>query len=227
MEIRDYRRRLDNTCSSFNDLNKNSFDLHFVLLQPSMQTLLADLNSITNDGNYIWTQEDKYALESQLLLATTPSLCLNPSPTIAILKNKIHLHKLKMSQRHLKRSVYKYSEIYSNRSSRWHNYALPYPFQIMKIRNKYQYSNESYKFQKTNMGPDQLKLLSHSSKESTNCKIIEKNSGPCFKPINKYLTREVFSLLTQSFLIKNIFIIFSNIFKFKSKNIIHLVTFFN
>lgn len=93
------------------------------MLQPSVQTLLTDLNSITNDGNFIWTQEDKYALESQLILgnliktiliyyyklklinfeANSQELCLHPSPVVSIIKNRIHLNKFKLNDRKLKR----------------------------------------------------------------------------------------------------------------------------
>jgi hypothetical protein len=83
--------------------HQQQYDLHFVLLEPSMQTLLADLNSITNDGNFIWTQEDKYALESQLILATAKPLCLNPSPIVSIIKHRVHNHKYKLNDRILKK----------------------------------------------------------------------------------------------------------------------------
>ena len=59
MEIRDYRRRLQLTDKW------RPFDSQFILLQPSMQTLLADLNSITNDGNFIWTQVLIYGLRDE------------------------------------------------------------------------------------------------------------------------------------------------------------------
>ena len=142
MEVRDYRRRLllKNGVDS-NHLNTNytkaNHDLHFILLQPSMQTLLADLNSITNDGNFIWTQEDKYALESQLLLVTSQPLCLNPSPMVSLVKNKILTHKFKMSDRYLKKATCRYSHAYTNRAARWHEYSLPYPYQILKIRKQF------------------------------------------------------------------------------------------
>lgn len=139
MEIRDYRRR----CAS-------QFDLHFILLQPSMQTLVADLNSITNDGNFIWTQEDKYTLESQLILATAQPLCLHPSPIVSILKQKILNHKRKLNDRKLKRNVFKFTDTYLNRAARCNEYDLPLPFHIRKIRNKYSKTNEYLHFQTNN-----------------------------------------------------------------------------
>ena len=63
-------------------------------MQPSIETLLADLNSIINDGNFIWTQEDKYAFHN---------LCLHPSPIVSIIKNKIFPNKFKLNDKKLKR----------------------------------------------------------------------------------------------------------------------------
>ena len=101
-----------------------------------MQTLLADLNSITNDSHFIWFQEDKYALESQLLLATAQPLCLNPSPMVSIVRNRALRQKNFMNDRGLKRFCIRYSEAYRLKAQRWSQYALPYPFQILKFKNK-------------------------------------------------------------------------------------------
>lgn len=158
MEIRDYRRKGNASNQSIN----NAFEAQFVLLEPSMQTLLADLNRITNDGNFIWTQEDKYTLESQLILATAQPLCLNPSPLVSILKYKFLNHKYKLNDKRLKRTVYKFTNSYLNRSSKWNEYALPLPFHIRKIRKKYSRTNEYLHFQTNN------------AHESLNSKIDEK-----------------------------------------------------
>ena len=105
-----------------------------------MQTLLCDLNSITNDGNYIWTQEDKYALESQLVLHTSPPLCLDPRPLVSLVKNKLLAHKHKLNDRRLKRATKRYSCLngtikrIQHQQQRFH---LPFPFHILKIRKKY------------------------------------------------------------------------------------------
>jgi hypothetical protein len=123
LEIRDYRRK-----------NSNLYDLSFVLLKPSMQTLLADLNSITNTSQFISTQEDKYFLESQLLLATTEPLCLDPSPMVSIVKNNISMQKFKMSHKQLRKFSWRYSEAYKMKAHRWSQYSLPYPFRFLKSK---------------------------------------------------------------------------------------------
>ncbi|CAF0981522.1 unnamed protein product [Brachionus calyciflorus] len=137
LEIRDYRR---------NNLDKNldnsyQYDLKYLLLQPSMQTLLADINSITKNGNFIWTQEDKYALESQLLLATSQPLCLEPNPVVSIIKNKILSYKYMLNDRCLKKLSLRHSEEFLLRALKYDEYELPNPFRILKIRKKF--SNEN------------------------------------------------------------------------------------
>jgi hypothetical protein len=116
--------------------DENKYERHYVLLQPSAQTLLADLNSITNDCHFIWTQEDKYALESQLLLATAPPLCLAPSPAVAIVRNRAHSQHSPMSdERDLRRFSVRYTEAYRLKATRWSHYTLPYPFRLLKFNN--------------------------------------------------------------------------------------------
>jgi hypothetical protein len=105
-----------------------------MLLQPSTQTLLADLNSITNDSHFIWTQEDKYSLESQLLLATAQPLCLTPNPAVSIVKSKLHLQKNRMNERQLKKFSMRYTESYRLKTNRWSQYALPFPFRLLKTK---------------------------------------------------------------------------------------------
>jgi hypothetical protein len=44
------------------------------------------------------------------------------------------------------RKVYKYSNVYLNRCAKWHEYQLPLPFHILKIRNKHSQTNEYLHF---------------------------------------------------------------------------------
>nr|CAB3266709.1 transcription factor SPT20 homolog [Phallusia mammillata] len=78
-EIRDYRIAA----------GPEFFDTKYVLLRPTQQTLLGDVNSIVNETShqYQWTNEDRLALESFLILSTSDPLCLDPSPTVAVIKN--------------------------------------------------------------------------------------------------------------------------------------------
>lgn len=73
VEVRDYRQSfpISTACDKFH-----------VLLRPTNQTLLADVQALTCEGE--WSHEEKMALESQLILATAEPLCLDPSPQVGI-----------------------------------------------------------------------------------------------------------------------------------------------
>ena len=63
------------------------------------------MNAITNDGHH-WTQEDKFTLESQLLLATQEPLCLDPSPAVFMIASQLHYDKHKFNTTAIKKCVY-------------------------------------------------------------------------------------------------------------------------
>lgn len=70
-EVRDYRQiSYSNICYT-----------HHILLRPTYKTLLADINNLTKDRTD-FSSDDKAALESELLLAHTPDLCLESDPHI-------------------------------------------------------------------------------------------------------------------------------------------------
>ena len=64
--------------------------------------MLCDINVLTNDGHR-WTQEDKFNLESQLLLHTNEPLCLDPSPAVFLVATKLNYEKQKFNSHILKK----------------------------------------------------------------------------------------------------------------------------
>lgn len=94
-EIRDYRISAD----------QFSFESKFILLKPTQQTLNNDVNIIVEEtsGSFKWGVDDKLALESFLTLATTEPLCLDTSPSIAIIKNKIHTKRGRFNARPMRK----------------------------------------------------------------------------------------------------------------------------
>ncbi|XP_078682708.1 uncharacterized protein LOC144917045 isoform X8 [Branchiostoma floridae x Branchiostoma belcheri] len=104
-EVRDFRRTA----------NSKTYESHHVLLRPTAQTLVCDVNAITNDGEHRWTQDDKHELEKQLVLATAEPLCLDPSPVVAVVSNRIQHHRLKFSTKPLKRCAKRFSQTSANR----------------------------------------------------------------------------------------------------------------
>ena len=66
-----------------------------------LQTLVSDVNTLMADSN--WTQDDKLALEAQLLLATEGPLCLDPSPQVGLVTNQLQFNQKKFNCHALKR----------------------------------------------------------------------------------------------------------------------------
>nr|XP_027222743.1 transcription factor SPT20 homolog isoform X2 [Penaeus vannamei] len=104
-EIRDYRRTLD-----------SSYDTRYVLLQPTSQSLAADIAAMTRDRD--WTPEEKLHLEAEIVKRTAPPLNLSPSPMVAIINNKLHQRKYKFSTVPIKRAARRFSQIAQNRQKK-------------------------------------------------------------------------------------------------------------
>ncbi|XP_066922818.1 transcription factor SPT20 homolog isoform X3 [Clytia hemisphaerica] len=103
VELRDYRRS-----------TQKNFDTTYILLKPTSQTIVRDVNSLMSDPK--WSNEDKAKLESQLVLAMQPRLCLDPSPKVLYTANKIQHHANKWNHKGLRRSMKRFSQPYLNRA---------------------------------------------------------------------------------------------------------------
>ncbi|EHB12184.1 Protein FAM48A [Heterocephalus glaber] len=79
-EIRDYRQ--------FMGLGSPVYKSRHILLRPTMQTLVCDVEAIASD-NPQWTQQDKLTFERQLILAPAEPLCLEPSVAVACTANRL------------------------------------------------------------------------------------------------------------------------------------------
>ncbi|KAM7338992.1 hypothetical protein ACRRTK_002476 [Alexandromys fortis] len=74
-----------------------------ILLRPTMQSLVSDVESMTSDSSQ-WTQEEKLELESQLILATAEPLCLDPSVAVTCTANKLLFNEKKIMIDSMKKS---------------------------------------------------------------------------------------------------------------------------
>uniref|UniRef100_T1JCG4 Dolichyl-phosphate beta-glucosyltransferase n=1 Tax=Strigamia maritima TaxID=126957 RepID=T1JCG4_STRMM len=137
-EIRDFRRSNSSA----------TYDCHHVLLKPTLQTLLCDLNTITND-NTKWAPEDKQLLESQLILVTQEPLCLSPSHTVAVVANRLQYNLNKFSP--LNKVAKKWSQVVLNRKRKFEQSPAPICLQLhdfIKKRNQVKERIASNKFRK-------------------------------------------------------------------------------
>ncbi|XP_078369298.1 uncharacterized protein LOC144653225 [Oculina patagonica] len=105
VEVRDYRH----------SPTGNTYDSNYVLLRPTYQTLVCDINAMTRESPH-WTEESKLVLESQLLLATEGPLCLDPSIEVAQVANQLQFNKNKFHTPGIRRSIRRHSQAFYNRT---------------------------------------------------------------------------------------------------------------
>lgn len=131
VEIRDYRQSFPiYTC-----------DTYHVLLKPTNQTLFADVNLITSEGD--WSIEDKLALESQLVLATSQPLCLDPSPDVGILAiNQQHRRNL-LNTPSIRRQAKKFSQVSINRKRKLDQFTHHFGLELHDFMSKYRQKPKS------------------------------------------------------------------------------------
>ncbi|XP_014295065.2 uncharacterized protein LOC103574661 [Microplitis demolitor] len=102
-EVRDYRKNLFH----------GKAEVHHVLLKPTTQSILTDINTLTSDGD--WSHEDRLLLESRLLQVTQGPLCLDPDPAPTIAAARIRSSRSICTDTSLQRQAKKYSQVTVNR----------------------------------------------------------------------------------------------------------------
>ncbi|KAF5302009.1 hypothetical protein FQR65_LT08674 [Abscondita terminalis] len=128
-EVRDYRQSYPHF----------KCDIHHVLLKPSLQSVLADIYSITED-KVDWGTEEKQQLESQILIAKNPTLCLDPNPSVGAAQCKLNYSRQLLNTHRLRRYARKFSQVTVNRKRKLdqftHRPGLELYDYITRLRNR-------------------------------------------------------------------------------------------
>ncbi|GJQ83948.1 hypothetical protein Trydic_g8686 [Trypoxylus dichotomus] len=103
-EVRDYRQAYPHF----------KCDIHHVLLKPTLQSILADIN-IMMDEKVDWGSEEKQQLESQIILANNPKLYLEPNNSVSSEASRINHNRQLLNTHRLRRTARKYSQVSVNR----------------------------------------------------------------------------------------------------------------
>lgn len=91
-EVRDYRK--GSPISGDSVSSGESFPVvQKVLLRPTMENIVKDISSIAEDS---WTYSDLMEIESRILKAVRPKLCLDPTPMLETLCENLNLNKLNL-----------------------------------------------------------------------------------------------------------------------------------
>jgi hypothetical protein len=84
VEIRDYRHcKLSNDPSNTEPITKR------VLLQPTAEAIVKDIEELIRANLKQWTAEDVIAMEQRLLLCKENDLCLEPSVEVCLVANAV------------------------------------------------------------------------------------------------------------------------------------------
>ncbi|XP_070196914.1 transcription factor SPT20 homolog isoform X2 [Littorina saxatilis] len=126
VEVRDYRR-----CAP------SCYDTHFVLLRPSAQSLLCDVNSLAAEfGQGSWSQDDLHQLEGELLLGTSEPLCLDPSPAVTMVATEMTRRQKMFNEPSIKRSMKRYSQVALNRKRKLAQGPAPKELRLLDFLHK-------------------------------------------------------------------------------------------
>ncbi|CAG9761880.1 unnamed protein product [Ceutorhynchus assimilis] len=101
---------------------ENKYYTHHVLLRPTQQTILADINTLTRDRTD-FTSEDRDALESQILMAHTPNLCLEPDKNLENQISKIQNRTRVWNELPFYKITQKSSQVAANRKRKLYHFA--------------------------------------------------------------------------------------------------------
>jgi transcription factor SPT20 homolog len=90
-------------------------DIHFVLLRPNSTALWDEINGAV-DAN--WSFKERIAFESQLVLATAPPICLDPSPTIGIAAINATSERAPFSTEEVRKNARRFLQVTKNRNNK-------------------------------------------------------------------------------------------------------------
>ena len=97
-EVRNYRQPQSQG-------DEHSYDSTLLLLKPTQETILGYVNKVAKEKSC--TQEEKLTIESKVLLATQPPLCLDPEIDVVCVQNRLHYNRRKFhsysNKRYLRR----------------------------------------------------------------------------------------------------------------------------
>jgi transcription factor SPT20 homolog len=108
----------------------------------SIQTILADVNSLTADGD--WSNEDKIALESQLVLATSEPLCLDPNPAIGVLAINEQYRRQILNTPSIRRQAKKFSQVSINRKRKTDQFTHVFGLELSDFMQRYRAKPREY-----------------------------------------------------------------------------------
>lgn len=90
-------------------------DRHYVLLRPTATALWDEINGAADTS---WTAKERIAFESQLVLATAPPICLDPSPSIGIAAINATTERAPLATDGVRKTARRFLQVTKNRNNK-------------------------------------------------------------------------------------------------------------
>lgn len=90
-------------------------DIHYVLLRPTATALWDEINSAVDAS---WSFKERMAFESQLVLATAPPICLDPSPSIGIAAINATTERAPLATDAVRKNARRFLQVTKNRNNK-------------------------------------------------------------------------------------------------------------
>ncbi|XP_066252857.1 uncharacterized protein Spt20 isoform X3 [Euwallacea similis] len=119
-EVRNYRRAYP----------ENKCYVHHVLLRPTQKTVLADINTLTQHRTD-FSPDDRDFLESQIVIAHTPELCLDPDPHLENKVSALHNRTRLWNDRSFRKMSQKASQMAATRKRKLGHFAKHHGLEIL------------------------------------------------------------------------------------------------
>lgn len=128
-QIRDYRQAYPSFLC----------DTHHVLLKPTTQSIITDANVIGSRAGC--TLEERTMLESALVLATSPPLCLDPRPAVGMLAARLSTTSKLFNTPHIRRQAKRFSQVAVNRKRKLDQFTHHHGLELLELINKQRLKN--------------------------------------------------------------------------------------
>lgn len=90
-------------------------DIHYVLLKPTATALWDEINGVVDSS---WSAKERTAFESAIVLATSPPICLDPSPSIGIAAINATTESQPFAIEEVRRCARKFLQVTKNRNNK-------------------------------------------------------------------------------------------------------------
>lgn len=131
-EVRDYRQSFPiSTC-----------DTYHVLLKPTNQTMYADINLLTAEGD--WSPDERLALESQVVMAASEPLCLDPDPQIGQFAANQQYRRQIFNTAAVRRQAKKFSQVAINRKRKLDQFTHNFGLELSDFMTRYRQRPRQY-----------------------------------------------------------------------------------